>query len=290
MKHFAVLLSLLRDRPDFIYDIRRNVKVERKSVSLLISSCFFFAIYGAIIGSSSSWMQMIASAIKLPALYLLTLAICLPTLFFFDVLFGSRLRFSQYVALLMTTMATISVLLFSFAPITLFFLISVHDYTFFQLLNVGIFGLTGLVGTRLFYHGMRSLAEQDALRLQSEGLPKGELPDYDPYYKSDELDKIDDFDEAGDRPAKFRDFAPPDDVLVTTKHSSLSTKNNSDLLNTRLKLLRFWLVLYALVGSQLGWTLRPFFGAPGQAFQLFRQIEGNFYSAVFNMILNFLGF
>ncbi|MFQ3619260.1 MAG: actin-binding WH2 domain-containing protein [Cyanobacteriota bacterium] len=299
MKHFAVLLSLLRDRPDFIEDIRRNIKVERKSVSLLISSCFFFAIYGAIIGSSSSWMQMIASAIKLPALYLITLVICLPTLFFFDVLFGSRLKFGQYVALLMTAMATISVLLFSFAPITLFFLISVHDYTFFQLLNVGIFGLTGLVGTRLFYHGMRSLAERDALRLQAEALPKGELPDYDPYYKPDALDKldkldkidkIDDLDEAGDRPTKFRDVAPPESLLVTAKPGSLTGKPDSDLLNTRLKLLRFWLVLYALVGSQLGWTLRPFFGAPGQAFQLFRQIEGNFYSAVFNMILNFLGF
>lgn len=290
MKHFAVMLSLLRDRPDFIDDIRRNIKVERKSVSLLISSCIFFAIYGAIIGSSSSWMQMIASAIKLPALYLLTLAICLPTLFFFDVLFGSRLKFGQYVALLMTAMATISVLLFSFAPITLFFLISVHDYTFFQLLNVGIFGLTGLVGTRLFYYGMRSLAERDVVRLESEELPKRELPDYDPYYKSDALDKIDELDEASDRPSEFRDLAPPYDLLAASKSGSLTSKANRDLLNTRLKLLRFWLVLYALVGSQLGWTLRPFFGVPGQAFQLFRQIEGNFYSAVFNMILNFLGF
>ncbi|GAB4478198.1 MAG: hypothetical protein OHK0037_40220 [Elainellaceae cyanobacterium] len=289
MKHFAVLLSLLRDRPDFIDDIRRNIKVERKSVSLLISSCIFFAIYGAIIGSSSSWMQMIASAIKLPALYLITLVICLPTLFFFDVLFGSKLGFGQYIALLLTTVSTISVLLFSFAPITLFFLISVHDYNFFLLLNVAIFALTGFVGTRLFYYGMRSLAERDAPRLQPEGLPKGELPDYDPFYEPDE--------ERGDRERlpvekrtyKIRDFEPPDDLPVMTKSGKPAAKTD-DLQDTRLKLLKFWLVLYALVGSQLGWTLRPFFGAPGETFQLFRQIEGNFYTTVFRVILNFLGF
>ena len=280
MKHFAVLLSLLRDRPNFIDDIRRNVRIERKSVSLLISSCFFFAIYGAIIGSSSSWMQMIASAIKLPALYLITLVICLPTLFFFDVLFGSKLGFGQYVALLLTAMSTISVLLFSFAPITLFFLISVHDYDFFLLLNVAIFALTGLIGTRLFYHGMRSLAERDAPRLQPAGLPKG-LPDDDPFYESDE---------EGGGPYKIRDFAPPDDLPVATKPGTLADEASSDLQDTRLKLLKFWLVLYALVGSQLGWTLRPFFGAPSETFQLFRQIEGNFYGTVFRVILNFLGF
>ncbi|GAB4142101.1 MAG: hypothetical protein Fur0046_18410 [Cyanobacteria bacterium J069] len=289
MKHFAVLLSLLRDRPDFIDDIRRNIKVERKSVSLLISSCIFFAIYGAIIGSSSSWMQMIASAIKLPALYLITLVICLPTLFFFDVLFGSKLGFGQYIALLLTTVSTISVLLFSFAPITLFFLISVHDYNFFLLLNVAIFALTGFVGTRLFYYGMRSLAEHNTPKLQPEGLPKGELPDYDPFYEPDE--------ERGDRERslvesrtyRIRDFEPPDDLPVMTKSGKLAAKTD-DLQDTRLKLLKFWLVLYALVGSQLGWTLRPFFGAPGETFQLFRQIEGNFYTTVFRVILNFLGF
>ena len=49
MNHFAVMLTLLRDRPTFLDEIRRNIKIERKSVSLLVSSCLFFAIYGAII-------------------------------------------------------------------------------------------------------------------------------------------------------------------------------------------------------------------------------------------------
>ncbi|MEL6139300.1 MAG: actin-binding WH2 domain-containing protein, partial [Cyanobacteria bacterium J06628_6] len=162
MKHFSVLIQLLRDRKNFLEDIRHDVKLERKIGSLLVSSCIFFAAYGAIIGSSSSWLQMLSSAIKLPALYLVTLIICLPTLYFFDILFGSKLNFRQYTAMLMTAIGIISVLMFSFAPVVLFFLISIQGYNFFLLLNVAVMALTGTIGIRLFYRGMKQIAGPDA--------------------------------------------------------------------------------------------------------------------------------
>ncbi len=46
-------------------------------------------------------------------------------------------------------------------------------------------------------------------------------------------------------------------------------------------LLYIWILLYSFVGTQLAWTLRPFFGDPNLPFQIFRQMEGNFYSNVF---------
>ncbi|MHC5829976.1 MAG: actin-binding WH2 domain-containing protein, partial [Nostoc sp.] len=42
-------------------------------------------------------------------------------------------------------------------------------------------------------------------------------------------------------------------------------------------------------GSQLGWTLRPFFGTPDSVFQLFREREGNFYLSVIQAISYLLG-
>ena len=226
MKYFAVLITLLRDRKNFLEDIRQDTKLESKILSLLIASTLFLAIYGGIIGASSGGLQIISSAVKLPALYLITLTICLPTLYFFDILFGSILNFRQYVAMSLTAVGVISVLLFSFAPVILFFLISIQDYNFFVLLNIAIMGLTGVIGVKLFYQGMHSLAGSEA-----EGV-------------------------------KLRN-----------------------------RLLRGWLFLYALVGSQLGWTLRPFFGAPGEPFQLFRpEIEGNFYLQVIRMFRTLLGF
>ncbi|NJM62067.1 MAG: actin-binding WH2 domain-containing protein [Oscillatoriales cyanobacterium RU_3_3] len=225
MKYFAVVMYLLRERQLFLEDIREGVKLKSKIFGLLIASTLFFAIYGAILGASSTWMQCLVSAVKLPALYLLTLIICFPTLYFFNVMFGSKRTFEQYLTLLMTAMSMISVLLLGFAPVSLFFLISSSNYTFFLLLNVAIMAVTGFLGVSFIYQGMHFLSEQDA-----EGK------------------------------------------------------------EIRLNILRFWLGLYAFVGSQLGWTLRPFFGSPGMPFELFRNRESNFYLSLWESIRSIGGF
>ena len=43
---------------------------------------------------------------------------------------------------------------------------------------------------------------------------------------------------------------------------------------------RFWVVILAFVGIQLAWNFRPFLGDRGQPFELFREYEGNFYTAL----------
>ena len=43
---------------------------------------------------------------------------------------------------------------------------------------------------------------------------------------------------------------------------------------------RFWVVILAFVGIQLAWNFRPFLGDRGQPFELFRDYEGNFYTAL----------
>lgn len=129
-RYFSILISLLGDRSLFLEEIRAGIRLERKNTALFICSSLFFAIYGAIIGSFHSWEQALSSAVKLPALYLITLIICFPTLYFFNILFGSKRTFGQHFAMLLTAIAVISVLLFSFAPITLFFLISTFNYQF----------------------------------------------------------------------------------------------------------------------------------------------------------------
>jgi len=224
MNHFNVVMTLLRERQQFLEEIKKGVKLKSKLIGLLISSTVFFGIYGAIIGSSSNPLQALISAVKLPALYLLTLIICFPTLYFFNVMFGSKRTFQQYLTLLMTAMAMISVLMFGFAPVALFFLLSTNDYNFFLLLNVIIMAITGGLGVKFFYEGMQYFSLED-----TEGK------------------------------------------------------------ELRLNILRFWLALYAFVGTQLGWTLRPFFGSPGIPFQLLRERESNFYVSLLNSIGSLLG-
>ncbi len=224
IKYFAVLIGFLRDRQGFLEEVRQGTRLPNKIISLLVCSSLFLAIYGGIIGAYHSWMQALSSAIKLPALYLITLLICIPTLYFANVIFGSKRTFAQHLALVLTAVSVTSVLLFSFAPITLFFLLTTNNYQFLILLNVFIFALTGFIGISSLYQATSLVLEQD---------------------------------------------------------------NESS--KTRQKILQFWLFLYAFVGSQLGWTLRPFFGTPDSVFQLFREREGNFYLSVIQAISYLLG-
>jgi hypothetical protein len=224
-KSFAVLTTLLRDRQSFLEEIRQSIRLPSKIVALLVCSSIFLAIYGGIIGAYHSWQQALSSGVKLPALYLITLLICLPTLYFANIIFGSKRSFPQYFALVLTAVSVTSVLLFSFAPITLFFLITTNNYQFLILLNVVIFSLTGFIGISSLKQAAKIVLEQDG-----EG---------------------------------------------------------SDI---RRKIVSSWLLLYAFVGSQLGWILRPFFGTPDSAFQLFREREGNFYLSVIKSIMYLFGF
>ena len=52
-----------------------------------------------------------------------------------------------------------------------------------------------------------------------------------------------------------------------------------------LTVFRIWVVIFAFVGIQLSWNLRPFVGSKDLQFQLFRtETKGNFYSAIFGSI------
>jgi hypothetical protein len=45
-------------------------------------------------------------------------------------------------------------------------------------------------------------------------------------------------------------------------------------------IMRVWALLFAFVGIQLAWNLRPFLGDRNQPFRVFGQYQGNFYTAV----------
>ncbi|BAQ62669.1 ABC-type uncharacterized transport system [Geminocystis sp. NIES-3708] len=223
MNYFSTVIILLSDRQNFLEEIYDGVNLKSKISSLMFSSFCFFAIYGAIIGTFHSPLQALSSAIKLPALYLITLLICLPTLYIFNVLFGSKQNIAQHFTYLLTAVTVIAVLLCGFAPVVLFFLITVNDYPFFVLLNVVIFALTGIIGVSFLYRIMKPIDNDD----------------------------------------------------------------NDQNIKVRKNILKFWLVLYGFVGSQLGWTLRPFFGTAGN-FEFFRPREGSFFSGVLNAFIDFV--
>jgi hypothetical protein len=56
-----------------------------------------------------------------------------------------------------------------------------------------------------------------------------------------------------------------------------------------INIFKFWIVIFAFVGVQLAWNLRPFVGDKNLPMELFREKEGNFYFAIFQSTGDLLG-
>ena len=216
---------LLRNRFRFFAEVRDGVELPRKIAAMLIWSAIFLALTGAVIGSKHSVLQALASGFKLPLLFLITLVVCLPALYFFNTIFESSLTLAQNFALVLSTITMTSIVLLALMPVVLFFMITTSQYQFFKLLNVGIFSIAGVVGLLHLLQGIRIVTAKDRRGVSA-----------------------------------------------------------------RWWVLRLWILLYAFVGSQMAWTLRPFFGAPDSPFELFRGFGGNFYTNILASLGEVLGF
>jgi hypothetical protein len=155
MSSLTIIESILRDRQAFFGEIRQGQDLKEKIQAMFISSIAFLALYGAVMGSTSSLWQTLSSAVKLPLLFLATLIVCAPTLYFFNLIFGSNQSLSQNIALMLTAITVTAVVLLSCAPIVLFFLLTSSNYQFFKLLNVGVFAVAGIIGVLFLVQGMR---------------------------------------------------------------------------------------------------------------------------------------
>ena len=220
----TTLVNLLQHKGNFINGITTNDNLKRRITDLLITSTIAFAAYGFIIGLQQGILQAMAGMVKLPMLYLLTLMICLPTYFIFDSFLGSKSNILQTVALALTGITITSILLVGFAPVTLFFLLTMNNYVAFKLLNVLFFSISGFIGARQLY------------------------------------------------------------VLLL---GELEEGNGKNFVR-RKKLLRLWLLLYAFVGTQMAWTLRPFFGVKEGKFIFFQEIRGNFYTNLLHNLIEII--
>jgi hypothetical protein len=225
METFTIVENILRARQKFFSEIRRGIELEAKIRAMLIASYVFLAIFGLVLGAGHSIQQAAVSMIKLPAMFLLTLAVCAPSLHYLNILFGSRQTILQTLALVLTGIATTAVLLFSFAPISLFFLMTSSRYEFYKVLNFFFCTLAGLLGVGFLREGLS----------------------------------------------------------IVTDAGADSGRNRRRLISL------CWVILFAFVGGQMTWTLRPFMGDPSLPFILFSQRGGNIYSDVLATIGQIFG-
>jgi hypothetical protein len=284
-----VIERILRDRQGIWQQVVEDRDLPGLARQMLLSSVIALAVYGAVLGSFHSVQMTLTSAVKLPVLFLITLAICLPTLYLFNLVFGARLSIRQSLALVMVALTVMAMLALAFAPISLFFRITAPDYSFFKLLNVAILSLSALVGLRFLTGGMRVLNEHGLLSPRPVPVeapvspaPAGAaLPAPVPAGIT-----------AGgsDASSNGQPVAAPQQRLspIGLDGSPLGAPRPARPVQQStpptMTLLYVWIFLFGFVGTQLAWTLRPFFGSPGMKFSLYRDIDGNFYAEIFRTL------
>jgi hypothetical protein len=192
-------------------------------------------------------IQILASMVKVPLLFYLTLLVTLPSLYVFNSLVGSRLSFTGVVRLLIASLGVNVAVLASLGPIVAFFSVCTTSYPFMLLLNVVVFAIAGLFGLRFLLQTLH--------RLTIAGPPRPmEAPPTDG--TASEAEAVGPREPVRSRPV-------PDQVTLV---------------------FRFWVIVFGLVGAQMGWVLRPFIGNPGLRFDFLRSRESNFFMAVFQAL------
>jgi hypothetical protein len=103
------------------------------------------------------WEQLLLTAIKVPALFLLTLVVTLPSLYVFSALLGTRLGPMDVLRVLVAAITVNLCVLAAFGPITAFFTISTTSYAFMKILNVVFYSIAGVLGLGFLIRVLGSL-------------------------------------------------------------------------------------------------------------------------------------
>jgi hypothetical protein len=134
--------------------------------NFLVKALIAGSIYGFIMGIYHSFAQACLSALKVPILFLVTLFICIPTLHFMGLFLGSRLKLVHSISILTYAISITCISLASFAPISLFFIVSHSPYKFIMMLHLlfySIAGFAGLYFVRKNFNSLFILSTHDGL-------------------------------------------------------------------------------------------------------------------------------
>ena len=91
-------------------------------------------------------------------------------------------------------------------------------------------------------------------------------------------------------PAEQRDFAvEAKGDANTNADTDTDTDTDAEPGDPRIvrQIFGTWILIYGVVGAQMGWILRPFIGTPGQPFEMFRERESNFFAAFLDVLRSF---
>lgn len=225
--------------------------------------------------SNDALLQMLASAVKLPLLFFLTLLITLPSLYVFNALVGSRLSMQSVVRLLIAMLGVMLAVLASFGPIIVFFSVCTESYHFMKLLNVAAAAIAGVLGMAFLLRTLQRLVLAHYPATVAPVPPHVPPPIAEFHASSD-----------ADPDASIPDHSA--DELPLDSASALDHVGDDTTGKAR-SVFRVWVIVFSLVGAQMSWVLRPFIGTPDAPFTWLRERDSNFFLDVFASVARLFG-
>ena len=227
--------------------------------------------------ASDRYWQILASTVKVPCLFVLTLLVTFPSLYVFNALVGSRLNLVAMLKLLVASLAVNLAVLASLGPITAFFSVSTASYTFMQVFNVAMFTIAGMLGL--------SFLNQTLNRMSATGGSHPTMPESLPGFVDATNGQTDTL--ATDTPDGVSD--QNDEENASPERVGAIDRTDEHMLSGHVRLVfRIWVIAFCLVGAQMGWVMRPFIGNPAIRFTWFRDRESNFFEAIFRILNDLL--
>ncbi|MCX7046340.1 MAG: hypothetical protein NTX50_12750 [Candidatus Sumerlaeota bacterium] len=186
---------------------------------LLATVAALYGFYGPSMGLFRGYYPALASGLKLPFLFILTLLICFPPFYAINCLYGPHLRFRQCLRLMLIATSANAAALASYALVSYFLTLTStkQDYNFLVMNHVAIFGLAGIASLMVIVLVFR---------------------------------------------ATHKRLGRPIRPLVVLA----------------------WGGLYAFVGTQMAWTLRPWIGDWSVTYVFLRRHGGSFIESVWYII------
>ena len=234
----------------------------------------FMGLYAGLRAEDPTFWQIAVSAVKVPLLFLLTLLVTFPSLYVFSALGDSPLKGADTARLLLAAVTVNLALLASFGPITGFFTLSTDSYPFMVVLNTAFFAVSGFVGLGFLRRALAGLfARAGASRLRAaEEEALASLPDDDALDAAATADGDDDDEPAPGARVMRR-------IALDSARQQVAIRSHSAQ-----RVFRVWIVIYAIVGAQMAWILRPFIGTPSLEFALFRPRSSNFFEGLWHSV------
>lgn len=144
----SILEALLKHPGRIIHELHHN---SRTAIGfwLLLLALVGMAAYGAVVGTFSGGAQMWVAPAKIGIGTLLSILICLPSLYVFVCLSGIDARFRTVAGVFFAAVSLAALLLIGFAPVAWIFSEATDSVAFMSALHLGLWTIGIIFGLRL---------------------------------------------------------------------------------------------------------------------------------------------